>query len=263
MSKLQGSFRFVVATIILATGCVFVVLASLIPFNIRRVKPSIWVIGRFAAMFPVIFNVKISVDNMERLRNHEGIIFMNHNSYLEAILLFSLIPVRFLVAIQMATRPFIGPMAKAVDTVFVARENRESREQARNEIEQVIKRSAYPSMVIFPEGRLGLGGRTLPFRRGGFDIAVRYEVPYIAVAAELDPFDIAAWKGAEGETLLQSLWKIACYRGEVRVNYTIMDTVYPTVNDDALELAREAELAIADALVWQPSELPEEERIAA
>lgn len=263
MSKLQGILRFIAGTLVLATGCIMVVAASLIPFKIRRVKPSIWVIGRFAAVFPLIFNVKISVDNMERLRNHEGIIFMNHNSYLEAILLFSLIPVRFLVAIQMATRPFIGPMAKAVDTVFVSREHRESRVQARNEIEQVIKRSAYPAMVIFPEGRLGLGGKMLPFRRGGFDIAVRHEVPYMPVAAELDPFDVAAWKGAEGETLLQSLWKIACHRGEVRVNYRILDVVYPTSDDDPVQLALETEIAIAEALGWETSDQVQEQQIAA
>lgn len=250
MSTIQGIFRFIAAAIVVAVGFFLVLGASLIPFKIRRVNPGIVVVRRLTHLFAVIFNVKVTVDDLERLQKHEGFIFLNHNSYLEAIMLFNLIPVRFLAAIEMAQRPLIGQMAKAVGTVFVSRANRDSRTAARTQIEQAVTRAQYPAMVIFPEGKLGPGGKLLPFRRGGFEMAVKNQIAFLPVAVRFEPFEVVHWNGGGGETLLQALWKLATHRGEVTVHYTLLDTVQPKPTDDATDLALDTEIAIARELGW-------------
>lgn len=263
MSILQGIIRFIVAAIVVTVGFFLVLGASLIPFKIRRVNPGIWVVRRMTLMFARIFNVTVTVDDLETLQNHEGFIFLNHNSYLEAIMLFNLIPVRFLAAIEMAQRPLIGQMAKAVGTVFVSRANRESRSQARTQIEQAVTRAQYPAMVIFPEGKLGPGSKLMPFRRGGFEMAAKNQIAFLPVAVRFEPFEVAHWNGGAGETLLQALWKLATHRGEVKVHYTVLEAVHPKPNDDATTLALETEMTIARELGWDAEGYEDHMAIAA
>ncbi|MEZ4633927.1 MAG: hypothetical protein R2856_02930 [Caldilineaceae bacterium] len=65
-------------------------------------------------------------------------------------------------------------MAAQIGTIFVERKDQASRKEARRIIAKVLARSAYPPVIVFPEGRLGLGDQvlSLPLRHlrdGVFD----------------------------------------------------------------------------------------------
>ncbi len=65
------------------------------------------------------------------------------------MLLVDILPTRFLAKAEVKQWPFIGWIGTAVDTVFVNRKDKTSREQARQSITAL---DHYPPIVIFPEG---------------------------------------------------------------------------------------------------------------
>jgi 1-acyl-sn-glycerol-3-phosphate acyltransferase len=240
-----GVLRMAAVTGVAICGLLPVFLASLIPFTIRGARASLWVVVYLARVFNLIFNVHVHCLGKQPMCNHSGFVFVNHMSYLEALALISLTPVRFLAAAEVRVRPVSGWMAAQIGTIFAQREDKGSRAVARKTIEHVMKRSHYPPLVVFPEGRLGRGDRVLPFSYGAFEIAVQNSVPYLVCALQYNLPDVAIWHGPRGERLASALWRLAKSRGKVYVDIMPLYLVTPSPDDDARQLARAARRSIA------------------
>ncbi len=248
MNTILGALRMAAVVIVAFGGLVPVFLASVFPFKLRGAPLSLWVVVYLARIFNRIFNVRVHCLGPESICNHTGFIFVNHMSYLEALALISLGPVRFLAAIEVRMRPVSGWMAAQIGTIFVRREDKTSRSEARQSIAQVLQNSHYPPLVVFPEGRLGQGDGVLPFSFGAFEIAVQDGVPYMVCALEYSQPDVAIWKGPRGERLATALWRLAKSRNGVFVDIRPLYVKTPAPEDDARQLAREARRAVAKEL---------------
>lgn len=255
MNTAIGALRMAAVVVVAFAGMVPVFLASLYPFKIRGAGAPLWVVVYLARIFNLIFNVRVQCLGKETLCRHRGIIFINHMSYLEALALTSLGPVRFLAAIEVRRRPVSGWMAERVGTIFVRREDKTSRAEARSAIADAVQRSHYPPIVVFPEGRLGQGDTVLPFSFGAFEIAVQYQVPYMVCALEYSQPDVAIWQGPRGERLGSALWRLAKSRNGVFVDIRPLYARTPAADDDAHQLARDARRTIAREL-GQHSRVP-------
>lgn len=248
LDTLLAILRMIAVFSALFLGFVGVFLTSLIPFSVRGARASLWVIVLSCRVFNFIFNVRVGYTDGGGLRRHRGFIFMNHMSYLEPLAILSLTPVRFLAASEVRQRPLSGWMAEQVGTIFVERENQDSRFAARDAVDKVVARSDYPPLVIFPEGRLGAGDRINPFHPGGFDSAVKAGVPYLLCAVQFNRPDVGVWKGPRGERLLSAIWRLAKSRGKIHVDFYPVGVIEPTPEDDPKQLARAARRAIAEKL---------------
>lgn len=236
-----------IAGVVLLTA-LGVLLASLIPFKIRRVRPTLWVLIGACRIFNLVFNIRIRSADMARLRQHEGFIFLNHLSFIEPLVLLALMPCRFLAAVELRRRPVIGWIAHQVGTIFVTRHDKVSRKEARQIIIKVLNRSIYPPTIIFPEGRLGLGDQINPFRYGIFDTAIQSQTPYLICSLWYSAPRIAIWRGSEGERMLSAVWRLAAFPGPLWIDLHPLQTVHPAPGDDARILARTAQQQIAGAL---------------
>jgi len=246
--RLLGIARLFVVILIAVVGLLVMLLVALLPVRVKGVRLSAWICQCLARCFNAIFRVRCTCRNPHRLAQHTGFIFPNHISYLEPIVLFSVLPVRFLAAIEVKRRPIVGQLAEAVGTIFVERERRTSRAAARQSIVDALRVEPQPPLVIFPEGRLGPGDRLNPFRYGAFQIAVQNNIAYLPCAIRYDPVDIAVWHGPRGESLLGALWRFAQYPAEMHVEIIPLTPIQPTSQDDAVQLARVAEYAVAREL---------------
>lgn len=96
----------------------------------------------------------------------------NHISYLDIIVLFAVFPeVVFLAKSEVRRFPIIGAAAKRVGTLFVQRHSRESKAQARIEIQRLLEQSeACYKIAVFPSGTTTLN-EELPWKTGIFKIA--------------------------------------------------------------------------------------------
>lgn len=248
MNTFLGVLRMTALVLVALAAFALMFLASLLPFKIRRVPAALWIVVYASRIFTYIFNVRIKSTNLELLRRHEGLILMNHMSYLEALGILSLAPVRFLAAIEVRRRPVSGWMAERVGTIFVERDDASSRAAARDALLGVMSTSLFPPLVVFPEGRLGDGEHLHQFRYGIFDIACQGRIPYLLCAVQFNRPDVSVWRGPRGESLTTAFWKLAKSRGKIFVDIFPLYVVHPTPQHSARQLAKAARRDVANHL---------------
>ncbi len=173
------------------------------------------------------------------------IIMANHRSHLDGpAMLLELKPVtfRFLVKQELLYVPFLGQAFWALNFIFVKRGDKES---ARESAQQVICRiQGGENIVVFPEGTRSRDGRMLPFKKGGFLMAIEGGVPILPV-------------GIAGSAQMYGYgFKVRADRGHIVVNcgepietasYTLdrVDELVTRVRNRIRDLEMEAHL------VWQ------------
>lgn len=112
------------------------------------------------------------------------ILMSNHASLLDIPVIYSLIPadLRFLAKKEIAYVPFLGWSIALARYIFI---DRGDHEKARRSIDAAAAavRSGR-SIVIFPEGTRSLDGNLLPFKKGGFVLAIKTGVPVIPVLVQ-------------------------------------------------------------------------------
>ena len=123
----------------------------------------------------------LDVEGEGILRANRPCIFIyNHQSLLDGVVLMRLLK-QDVVAFckkEMADKPFIGPLLKQMDTIFVERDNRDQSavlQQALGELERGR------SLVIAPEGTRSTLGDLQPFKQGAFYLAKRAKVPIVPI----------------------------------------------------------------------------------
>ncbi len=245
MQQILAIIRLAVALVILIVGALLVLLACLWPWRVQKCRPAAWVTVWLARGFCRLFNVRVHCAEPTQLRQHQGLIFPNHLSYLDIIVLLSITPVRFLSMAAVRNYPLIGWIAHAIGTVFVVREDENSRQQARQAIVQSLAEEPDPPLVLFPEGKIGKGDRLLPFRHGAFEIAVEHGIAFLPCVLRYTPLEITAWHDGH---LLAPVWALAKFPGPLRVEVKPLTVVQPEPVDDPVQLVAMTEQRMAAAL---------------
>jgi len=124
------------------------------------------------------------VTGEEELRSDRPCVYMvNHQSSLDMLCAGGWVPRRTVVIAKRSLRlvPFMGQFLTLADTIFLNRRNHESAMYSMERAgERLSKRRL--SVIIFPEGtRSRSDGELLPFKKGGFNLAVAAQVPIVPV----------------------------------------------------------------------------------
>jgi len=120
------------------------------------------------------------------------LLLSNHRSYVDIVAILSQVPCAFLAKAEIAGWPLFGFAARLTHTVFVTRDDLESRKRAREGALALLQRGV--SFAAFPEGTTSRGPGVLPFYPGLFRLAEQYDFPVVPIAIEYeDPAD--AWVG--------------------------------------------------------------------
>lgn len=120
------------------------------------------------------------------------LVVSNHISYIDIIVIGSVIPSVFLAKKEVKDWPFIGKGAEAVQCVFVDRGSPENRKKSLEGIYRNIQQGV--STVVFPEGTTGDGRKVLPFKQGIFDLAAEKGMPVLPVSLSYED-ERDAWYG--------------------------------------------------------------------
>ena len=132
-----------------------------------------WIIGA-----PI--KVEISPKAAELFDSKKGAILMpNHSSDLDITACFVACPtpIVFLSKASIRKVPLLGEANARVGTVFVERGNKESSRKAIRTLVNTVKNGR--SVVVYPEGTRSKTGEILPFKKGGFHLAVQAKAPVI------------------------------------------------------------------------------------
>lgn len=246
MNPVRALFRIVITSFALAAGTLVILLTGWIPLRVRRIRFAAWNMRWMARAFLRIFDVRFTPPAPEIFIEHEGFIFPNHLSYVDIVLLASMMPMRFLAKESVRSWPFIGWLARAVGTVFVDRGDMVSRQQAR---QQLVHVDRYPPIVVFPEGKIGPGGMLLPFRHGAFEIAAHNSTPFLPCAIIYDREALVNWGD---ETLWTAVWRLAGRSGPVQARLIPLPAVFPRPEDNVQQLALQTHEIIERALAYPP-----------
>ena len=244
MRYLLGVYRIVALLLVLGASALLILLSAALPVRVRGARLSSRIASWMCRSFLRILNVRVEVQEPERIIRHQGFLFPNHVSFIDPLVLMSLVPVRFLAKDAIRSWPLLGWIASAIDTVWVARGSKESRSQARAALLDVPRS---PPIALFPEGGIHPTGLLLnPFRWGAFEIAIHSQLPYLPCVLVYEQRELVFWGD---ESLLAAAWRVASRRtGEIAVKLLPLHTVEPRPEDDAKLLAAEAHGAVHSVL---------------
>lgn len=103
------------------------------------------------------------------------VLVTNHVSYLDILLLHSVVSGVFIAKRDMRSWPLLGPLANVMGTIWIKRESRRDALRALDQIGNAIGRG--DGVVIFPEGTTSSGEGLLPLKPALLDWAARAQYP--------------------------------------------------------------------------------------
>jgi 1-acyl-sn-glycerol-3-phosphate acyltransferase len=104
-----------------------------------------------------------------------GLVVSNHLSYLDVIVLASVMPCAFVAKREVRSWPILGALAATMGTIFVDRERNRDLLRVTTLLQERI--AAGQMVVVFPEGTSSSGAEVLPFRPSLLDPFARLELP--------------------------------------------------------------------------------------
>lgn len=137
-------------------------------------------IGRF------ILGIDVEAAGLDRLDRGTPYVFMsNHVSFLDGPLLMTVLdrPARVIVKRFVFRIPVLGLGMRFSGYVPLDREGAGAGRRSIARAAQSIKEKGY-SFLIYPEGTRSFDGKLLPFRRGGFFLALESGAPIIPVTVQ-------------------------------------------------------------------------------
>lgn len=126
--------------------------------------------------------IEVRLDGVENLPKEPCVIMFNHQSYFDIFAFAATLPIDWRAVMKkgLSRLPFFGWVAKATGHHFVLRD---SSIKSFQDIEKVAEKiRSGPSVLIAPEGTRSLDGKLLPFKRGGFVLAMRTGAPVVPMA---------------------------------------------------------------------------------
>jgi 1-acyl-sn-glycerol-3-phosphate acyltransferase len=249
MKWIRGYYRLCLAALTLGLGGTLIVLTAWIPVEVKGFRLSFWILVQLARSLLFVFNVKVTCPDKDAFRAHHGFVFPNHVSYLDALVLLSVAPVRFVAKDEVRAWLIVGWIARAIGCVFVKRDDKKSRADARAALALV---DTFPPVALFPEGKRGPGDALLPFRYGAFEIVVQGNAAYLPCVITYKPLEIAIWR--RDEHFVKALWRLSTFAGPVRSKLAPMQPVSPGVDGDPVQISVGARTAMQAAFETQSGE---------
>jgi len=173
---------FVWSCIVIAT--LFFGFLALITYPFDRKGKVIHHYARLWGKVALLANrVKVKIEGLENLNGEGPYIFMsNHQGSYDIFALLGHLPYQFkwLAKKELFSIPFFGWAMAAAGYISIDREGTRETVEAMNVAAQKIRDGM--SVVIFPEGSRSPDGSIQPFKKGGFTLAIKSNVPVVPIA---------------------------------------------------------------------------------
>jgi 1-acyl-sn-glycerol-3-phosphate acyltransferase len=120
----------------------------------------------------VLIGIRVHVKHRERLHKGAGarLIIANHVSYIDVLVISSLVPSAFITSMELKNTVVLGVLAQLGGSLFVERRKATGLKKEIDSIVAVLGQG-FP-VVLFPEGTTSNGDRVMPFKNSLFDTAV-------------------------------------------------------------------------------------------
>ena len=127
--------------------------------------------------------IQYEIDGLDNLNLDKQYIFMsNHESALDIVLGLAAIPfnIVFLAKKELFRVPIFGWAMNSAGMIKIDRQNPEIARRSVSEAVETLIQSSF-STLIYPEGTRSNGEELLPFKKGGFILAIRTQLPVVPI----------------------------------------------------------------------------------
>jgi len=127
--------------------------------------------------------IQYEISGLDNLNLNKQYIFMsNHESALDIVLGLAAIPfnIVFLAKKELFRVPVFGWAMSSSGMIKIDRQNPEIARRSVSEAVETLLNSSF-STLIYPEGTRSNGKKLLPFKKGGFILAIRTQLPVIPI----------------------------------------------------------------------------------
>lgn len=180
MSHLRALLRMPLMA--LATGILFslwLLSRLLVLFSAKLGRRThFFIVRTWARSLAKILCLKIDVEG--ELASPPVFLASNHLSYLDIIVLLSVVDGFFVAKTEVASWPILGFLARSTGTLFIDRSRKSDLQRVTPLIESVLDSGA--NIFVFPEGTSTKGESVLPFKPSMFEAAIRTESRVLAAS---------------------------------------------------------------------------------
>lgn len=166
-----------------------------------------------------ILDIRLAVEGSLPQQLHNTLIVANHISWLDILVIFTVIKPRFVAKKEISHWPIIGRLTKLGQTVFIERENKRDIMQVNQQLSKEL--AAGNCIAVFPEGTTSNGLSVNKFRPSLFEPIYYSKGWVIPIAIQyLDiQRNITTRPAFVGDmSLLHSVWKVlTCYQLTIKV----------------------------------------------
>ena len=177
--KIIGHTLLVHAWVLLGTA-IFGAIAILVSFFSRTGNAVHNVAQIWGRSILLVSGIRVRLHGLAHLERLRSCIFMcNHQSNYDIPVLLGKLPVQFrwLAKAELFKIPLFGRSMRGAGYISIDRFDRESAFQSLDKAAGTIRQGT--SVMIFPEGTRSPHGKLLPFKKGGFVLAVDAGVPIV------------------------------------------------------------------------------------
>jgi 1-acyl-sn-glycerol-3-phosphate acyltransferase len=192
----------------------FLMLFPLLPLTRRQ-----YYMARWAQCALRIVGVRlVHQAQFSQLGEAARFVVANHISWLDILLLYSVLPIRFVAKVEIRGWPVVGRLSQLLGTVFIFRESLRDMTRVNREL-----------VAIFPEGATTDGLQMQPFHPGLLQSAIVAQVPIQPVAIRYLRLDgsICAEAAYDGDKTLWQTLQGVCAQQQVLAQITFTDLVLP------------------------------------
>ena len=231
MYAARGALRLIAMVTVVALLALSLLLTGWIPYRRAGVHHAGLQASFVGGLLLRILGIPVQWDQPERFQAHRGFIFPNHTSFVDALIMASITPVRFLAKAEIARWPAVGTIGRSIGVIFVQRDDKASRTAARNALAHVAQ---FPPIVLFPEGGILSPDRLHPFRYGAFEIAVQGGFSILPCLITYNEPYAVFWGD---ESIWSAAWRMLTRRTPIVARVTPLRVIHPEPDDDPQQLA--------------------------
>lgn len=175
--------RIVIGAVIAIDTLFFAILAIVGCLLIPNGNPLIWCARPWARIILFACGAKVRVTGQEKIPRGKPVIYVtNHQSHLDVVALIQALPGQFraIAKKELFSIPVFGWAIWLAGFIRIDRADREKAFKSLDVAAERIRKGR--SILVFAEGTRSPDGRLLPFKKGGFVLAVRSGVPIVPIS---------------------------------------------------------------------------------